>query len=198
MNYGKLTAGTTKTAIDTAKPSEKGEIITYLSRMGDVLHNVFERGEIVLALVAVYAIGNGHQSHIMEREKLLGELAHLNVVPAQPGEVFHEHRRDVPGLDCGNHFLKAGALHSGAGDAVIHEKDGIGITLVLGGLLKYFLLVLDAVGLAVHVIVTAQTAVEGGCAEGSFIVRLFQNVLLPRVSDNQYFQVYCTSAPPLC
>lgn len=37
MNYGKLTAGTTKTAIDTAKPSEMGEIITYLSRMGDVL-----------------------------------------------------------------------------------------------------------------------------------------------------------------
>ena len=37
MNYGKLTAGTTKTAIDTAKPSEKGEIITYLARMGDVL-----------------------------------------------------------------------------------------------------------------------------------------------------------------
>ena len=43
MNYGKLTAGTTKTAIDTAKPSEKGEIITYLSRMGDVLNQVFER-----------------------------------------------------------------------------------------------------------------------------------------------------------
>ena len=41
MNYGKLTAGTTKTAIDTAKPSEKGEIITYLSRMGDVLERVF-------------------------------------------------------------------------------------------------------------------------------------------------------------
>ena len=39
MNYGKLTAGTTKTAIDTAKPSEKGEIITYLSRMGDVLEH---------------------------------------------------------------------------------------------------------------------------------------------------------------
>ena len=42
MNYGKLTAGTTKTAIDTAKPSEKGEIITYLSRMGDVLGEVIE------------------------------------------------------------------------------------------------------------------------------------------------------------
>ena len=43
MNYGKLTEGTTKTAIDTAKPSEKGEIITYLSRMGDVLEQVADR-----------------------------------------------------------------------------------------------------------------------------------------------------------
>ena len=76
----------------------------------------------------------------MEREKFFGELAHLNVVPAQPGEVFHEHRRDVPGLDCGDHLLKAGAVHGSAGDPVIHEKDGICVALVLGGLLKYFLL----------------------------------------------------------
>ena len=108
-----------------------------------VIHNVLERGEIVLALVAVHAIGNGHQPHIMEREKFLGELAHLNVVPAQPGEVFHEHRRDVPGLDCGNHFLKAGALHGSAGDTVIHEKDRVRVTLVLGGLLENFLLERD-------------------------------------------------------
>ena len=76
----------------------------------------------------------------MEREKLFGELAHLNVVSAQSGEVFHEHRRDIPGLDCGDHFLKTGALHGGSGDAVIHEKDGVSIAFVLGGLLKYFLL----------------------------------------------------------
>ena len=105
----------------------------------------------------------------MEREKFLGELANLNVVPAQPGEVFHKHRRDVPGLDCGDHFLKAGALHGSAGDTVIHEKDGIRIALVLGGLLENFLLVLDAVGLAVHVIVTAQSAVKGGCAGRDFL-----------------------------
>ena len=88
MNYGKLTAGTTKTAIDTAKPSEKGEIITYLSRMGDVLHNVLERSKIVLALVAVYAVGNGHQPYIVKREKFLGQLADLNIVAPQPGQVF--------------------------------------------------------------------------------------------------------------
>lgn len=59
MNYGKLTAGTTKTAIDTAKPSEKGEIITYLSRMGDVLHNIAERGKLVVSLVTVHTVRYG-------------------------------------------------------------------------------------------------------------------------------------------
>ena len=56
MNYGKLTAGTTKTAIDTAKPSEKGEIITYLSQMGDVLHDIAERGKLIVPLVTIHAI----------------------------------------------------------------------------------------------------------------------------------------------
>ena len=50
MNYEKLTAGTTKTAIDTAKPSEKGEIITYLSRMGDVLHHIFQNDQHLVVL----------------------------------------------------------------------------------------------------------------------------------------------------
>ena len=92
-----------------SKPSEKGEIITYLSRMGDVLHNVFERSKIVLALVAVHAVGNGHQPYIVEREKFFGQLADLNVVAPQPGKVFDEHCRDVPRLDSGQHFLKAGS-----------------------------------------------------------------------------------------
>lgn len=168
MNYGKLTAGTTKTAIDTAKPSEKGEIITYLSRMGDVLHNVLERSKIVLAFVAVYAVGNSHQPYIVKREKFLGQLADLNIVAPQPGQVFDEHCRDVPGLDSGQHFLKAGTLHRRTRDTVIHEEDRVGIALVLGGLLKYLPLILDAVGLAVHIIVTAQSAVESGCAEFVF------------------------------
>ena len=56
MNYGKLTAGTTKTPIDTAKPSEKGEIITYLSRMGDVLEQVADRGKLVFTLSGINVI----------------------------------------------------------------------------------------------------------------------------------------------
>ena len=105
----------------------------------------------------------------MEREKLLGQLADLNVVAAQPGQVFDEHRRDVPGFDCGYHFLKTGTLHGSAGNAVIHEKDRVRISLVLGGLLQYLFLIADAVGLVAHVIVTAQAAIKSGCAEGDFL-----------------------------
>ena len=37
-----------------SKPSEKGEIITYLSQMGDVLHNIQKRGKVIIrSIVAV-------------------------------------------------------------------------------------------------------------------------------------------------
>ena len=80
MNYGKLTAGTTKTAIDSAKPSEKGEIITYLSRMGDVLKQVADRGKLIFALRRVDVIRNGHQANIMVREKFFRQPSDLNII----------------------------------------------------------------------------------------------------------------------
>ena len=58
MNYGKLTAGTTKTAIDTAKLSEKGEIIPYLSRMGDVLDQTIDLTGFLVALVRRISVVN--------------------------------------------------------------------------------------------------------------------------------------------
>ena len=70
MNYGKLTAGTTKTAIDTAKPSEKGEIITYLSRMGDVLHNIQKRSKIIIrSVVTVNAVVDCKETDIFLRKQ---------------------------------------------------------------------------------------------------------------------------------
>ena len=102
-----------------------------------LVHNVLERSKIVLALVTVHAVGNGDQPNIVEWEKFFGQLADLNIVAPQPGQVFDKHRRDIPGLDSGQHFLKAGTLHGRSSDTVIHEEDRVGIALVLGGLLKY-------------------------------------------------------------
>ena len=80
MNYGKLTAGTTKTAIDTAKPSEKGEIITYLSRMGDVLHNVAERGKIIVPSGTVHAVIDSDEADTFLWENHFRVHSHLQVV----------------------------------------------------------------------------------------------------------------------
>ena len=80
MNYGKLTAGTTKTAIDTAKPSEKGEIITYLSRMGDVLHNVAEGRKLIFTLGAVHAVIDGNKPDAEKRKYTADVIADHEVI----------------------------------------------------------------------------------------------------------------------
>ena len=80
MNYGKLTAGTTKTAIDTAKPSEKGEIITYLSRMGDVLDYVTKWGKLILPHMAIHAIIDSNKMDIHVREHNFCVHSHLQII----------------------------------------------------------------------------------------------------------------------
>ena len=102
-----------------------------------LVHNVLERSKIILALVAVYAVGNGHQPYIVKREKFFRQFADLNVVAPQPGQVFDKHRRDIPGLDSGQHLLKAGTLHGRTRDAIVYKENRVGVPLVLGGLLEY-------------------------------------------------------------
>lgn len=82
MNYGKLTAGTTKTAIDTAKLSEQGEIITYLSRMGDVLHNILEWCDFVFTLITVNHIINSDKPYIMLREIVVCVMTNRDIISA--------------------------------------------------------------------------------------------------------------------
>ena len=86
MNYGKLTAGTTKTAIDTAKPSEKGEIITYLSRMGDVLQDILERRNVhLLTGQTVHAVRDGDIAYIVFGEKDFDITSGFDIIPTQSG-----------------------------------------------------------------------------------------------------------------
>ena len=99
-----------------------------------LVHNIAERGKLIFTLVAVHAVRHGHQPHIMLGKELLSELADLDIVAAQPGEVFDKHRRDIPGFNGRQHFLEVLALHGGACDPVIYEKDRVGVALFLGGL----------------------------------------------------------------
>ena len=113
MNYGKLTAGTTKTAIDTAKPSEKGEIITYLSRMGAVLHDVAERGKIVIAFQTVHTVVDGNQTNASLSQNL-HNLTDLQIVTPQPAHVLDDDCLYTPCLHFLHHRQKSGAVKPGA------------------------------------------------------------------------------------
>jgi len=63
-----------------SKLSKKGEITDYLSRMGDVLENVPQRGKIIVALCAVYSIVDGDKADAFLWENHLGIHSHLQVV----------------------------------------------------------------------------------------------------------------------
>ena len=119
MNYGKLTAGTTKTAIDTAKPSEKGEIITYLSRRGDVLDQPLEADDEIIVLVkGVDIFRCGQDPHIMFSEVVDKECC-LRSVTAQAGQVFNDDRLDLARLDHLIDFVDALTVEVHTADIII-------------------------------------------------------------------------------
>ena len=145
MNYGKLTAGTTKTAIDTAKPSEKGEIITYLSRMGDVLEQVAEWGKIVVALVTVHTVVDCDIPYIALGKETLGVVADFQIIPPHAGHILDDNRFDLSRFRKPYHLIPAGSIESYPRNAIVNEKSWIWKAIVLCILQKDFLLIDNAV-----------------------------------------------------
>lgn len=123
MNYGKLTAGTTKTAIDTAKPSEKGEIITYLSRMGDVLHDVQKRSEvIVLRGSTVYIVVDGYEPNALFREKDFCVVANLQVISSKTTETLYHKGLHSSGFDFFQQSGKTGTIKYQGGITILPQS----------------------------------------------------------------------------
>ena len=146
MNYGKLTAGTTKTAIDTAKPSEKGEIITYLSRMGDVLHDVQKRSEvIVLRGGAVHIVVDSYETNALLREKNLRVIADLQVISAKTAEVFYNQDFHMTCFDFFQQGGKAGTVEIRTRIAVVIKMANVSQPFLTGIFFEVFFLILDGV-----------------------------------------------------
>jgi hypothetical protein len=161
MNYGKLTAGTTKTAIDTAKPSEKGEIITYLSRMGDVLEQILERHQLVAVFIlGVNIVVDSDVAHIIGREYLLDIKTGVQLVSSKAGKILCDDDGDVAVAHVIHHLFKGWAIEIRAGIAIVHIKSGVLEPILIGVLLQDKFLVLDTVGVALQIIISGQTAIE--------------------------------------
>lgn len=154
MNYGKLTAGTTKTAIDTAKPSEKGEIITYLSRMGDVLENIFEGSNLTFALLAVDGVIHSNKADTVVWKITVRVVSNGNIVTAEARQVFHHHSRHKAHLNITEHLLESGTVEICSRIPVVHIVFCVGQSHLLRFLREQALLIGDGIAVAVHSVVT--------------------------------------------
>ena len=133
----------------------------------------------------------------MLREKLLGQPPHLNVVAAQPGQILHKHGGGLAGGKLLHHVVETGAVHRDAGDAVVQEVDQVGVSFFLRHLGQQFLLVADAVTLALQVVIAGKPLIEErGHITGFTVVRLSHSVLLPPGQPNSKYNLSMFIIPP--
>ena len=71
-----------------SKPSEKGEIITYLSRMGDVLERVPYGDAVINAVDRVHAVVDGDIANKVLGKGFFQQDAYHQPIPAQAGVVL--------------------------------------------------------------------------------------------------------------
>lgn len=76
-----------------------------------VLYDIAEGREVVAHLIfTVHPVIDSNEAHIQLWEADFRIHSHFQIVSPEPGHIFDNHRSDVPGLNVGQHFLKAGAV----------------------------------------------------------------------------------------
>ena len=144
MNYGKLTAGTTKTAIDTAKPSEKGEIITYLSRMGDVLHYIQKRGKVIIrSIIAVNTVVYCKKADIFLWKQNFRIKADLQIISPQSAHILNNNRCDISCFYFFNQLLKTRTIEIHTRKTIVSKMADIRKAISSGVIFQVLLLVGD-------------------------------------------------------
>ena len=155
------------------------DFITDTAFLADVagiplIEQVSDGCQFVFALGRVDVVRNGNKSDVMVREKFFCQPSDLNIVSAQTGKVFDEHSGGFSLFKLLHHFNETGTVHGHAGNAIIQKVNQIGIAFSLCNFGEQFLLVADAVTLALQIIITGKTLIEkSGCFTGFLVTRLF-------------------------
>ena len=94
-----------------SKPSEKGEIITYLSRMGDVLEQIFERHEIIaLCIFRIHIVIDCNVPNAEHGEALLNIETGMKLISAKAAEILGHDDPNLPVFHVRDHLLKCRSL----------------------------------------------------------------------------------------
>ena len=138
-----------------SKPSEKGEIITYLSRMGDVLEHIADRGKLTFAACAVHAVIDGDKANATLTQDF-HNLTDFQIVTTHATHVLDTQVLHIPGFNLFHHCQKSGTVKAGAANAIVREMDNVCKALPCGELLQHCLLIGYGVALTLLVIIFAK------------------------------------------
>ena len=104
-----------------SKPSEKGEIITYLSRMGDVLERVPYGDAVINAVDRVHAVVDGDIANMVLGKGFFQQDAYHQPIPAQAGVVFDDNGRHPSRLYLCHHLQIGRTVEGDTGVSIIHK-----------------------------------------------------------------------------
>ena len=106
-----------------SKLSKKGEITDYLSRMGDVLHDVQERREvIVLRGSTVHIVVDGYEPNALFREKDFCVAANSQVISSKTTEILYHKGLHSSGFDFFQQSGKTGTIKYQGGITILPQS----------------------------------------------------------------------------
>ena len=112
--------------------------------MGDVLHDVQERREVIILWGGtVHIVVDGYEPNALFREKDFCVVANLQVVSAKTTEILYHKGLHSSGFDFFQQGGKTGTIKVRTGIAVIIEVPDISQPMLMGIFFKIFLLRFD-------------------------------------------------------
>ena len=125
-----------------------------------LVHDVEEGGELAaLPIRAVHAVGDGDEPDPVLGKEHLRVEAGLQIVPAHPAHVLHQHRRHLPIFDVRHQPLPIRALEVAAGVAVVGVVGAVRETMLRGIVLQHALLHHDGIAVPQLLVVPGQALV---------------------------------------
>ena len=124
--------------------------------MGDVLHDIEKRREIILGLIgAVHAVIDGNEANAVLREGDLRIEAHTELITTHATEVFYKDNAHLTGFNVGNQAFPAWALKIRTAPTVVRINRYIRKISFTGIAREHILLMDDGITVPGKIIVAA-------------------------------------------
>lgn len=109
--------------------------------MGDVLEQVPQWSQVVVALSAVHGVIDSNETNAVLWEDYFRVHTDLQIVSTEPRHIFDNYRSNFPGFDICKHFLKVRTVKVRTGETVIGVPFQAGEAVLFGVALQKQLLI---------------------------------------------------------